>query len=65
MTKRDEHAADQWAAQLEDTATVDRFSLQGFTQAEGEPVKDLNDLLKISGDSYRRNAKVINEVMRF
>jgi hypothetical protein len=33
--------------------------------SDGQPVKDLNDLLKISGDSYRRNAKVIDDVMRF
>jgi hypothetical protein len=33
--------------------------------SDGKPVKDLNDLLSISGDSYRRNAKLIEGVMRF
>jgi len=58
-------AADRWTEQLTDTAKVERFSFQGLVQADGEPVKDLNDLLKISSESYRRSAKVINNVMRF
>jgi hypothetical protein len=33
--------------------------------ADGKAVKDLNDLLRISGDSYRRNAKLIYNVKRF
>jgi hypothetical protein len=44
---------------------VDRFTFQGLEQSGGQPVKDLNDLLKISGGSYRRNAKGIDGVMRF
>jgi hypothetical protein len=36
-----------------------------YASADGEPVKDLNDLLKIITDSYTRNAKVIDKVMRF
>lgn len=58
-------AADRWTEQLKDTARVDRFSFQGLVQANGEPVKDLNDLLKISNESYRSSAKVIDSVMRF
>jgi hypothetical protein len=34
-------------------------------QREGQPVKDLHELLKISTESHRRNAKVIGNVMRF
>ena len=33
--------------------------------SDGKPVKDLNELLMISGDSYRGNAKLIDCVMRF
>jgi hypothetical protein len=33
--------------------------------AEGKAIKDLNDLLRIDGDSYLRNAKGIDAVMRF
>jgi hypothetical protein len=58
-------AAQRWTEQLKDTATVDRFSFQGLEMSDRQPVKDLNDLLKISTDSYRRNAKVIDNVMRF
>jgi hypothetical protein len=45
--------------------TVDQFSFEGLEQSDGKPLKDLNDLLRISGDSYRTNAKVIDDVMRF
>lgn len=39
-------AVERWTAQLKDIATVDRFSFRGLIQSNGEPVKDLNDLLK-------------------
>jgi hypothetical protein len=52
-------------AQLQDTATVDRFSFRSLSRSDGKPVKDLNDLLKIGSDSYRRNAAAVNNVMRF
>ena len=48
-----------------DTARVDRFSFQGLSQSDGEPVNDLNDLMRIGTDSYRSSAKVINNEMRF
>ena len=38
---------------------------QDLHQSDGGPVKDLNNLLKISTDSYRKNAKVADNVMRF
>jgi hypothetical protein len=46
-------------------ATVDQFSFHGLIQSDRQPVKDLNDLLRISGESYRGNAKQIEGVMRF
>jgi hypothetical protein len=44
---------------------VDRFTFQGAGDVGRKPVKDLNDPLSISGDSYRGNAKLIDGVMRF
>jgi hypothetical protein len=58
-------AAQRWTEQLEDTATVDCFTFGGLEMSDGKVVKDLNDLLRISGDSYRGNAKRIDGVMRF
>jgi hypothetical protein len=40
-------------------SSVDCFSFQGLRMSDGEPVKDLNGLLKISTDSYGRNARAI------
>jgi hypothetical protein len=40
-------AADRWTAQLGDTATVGWFSFQSLSRSDSEPVKHLNDLLKI------------------
>jgi hypothetical protein len=53
----------RWTQQLKDTATVDRFSFEGLQQADGQPVKDLNDLLKISGKSQRKNSDAIKNIM--
>jgi hypothetical protein len=58
-------AAERWTEQLKDIATVDRFTFQGLDMSDGKPVKDLNDLLSIGSDSYRKNAKLIDSVMRF
>jgi hypothetical protein len=66
MTDQAEQAAaERWTEQLEDIAAVDRFTFQVLEMSDGQPVKDLNDLLRISGGSYRRNAKGIDGVMRF
>jgi hypothetical protein len=35
-----------------------------FNRSDGDPVKDLNDLLRISPESYRMNAKAIDNVMQ-
>jgi hypothetical protein len=60
-----QRAAERWTEQLKDIATVDRFTFQGLEMSDGKPVKDLNDLLRISGNSYRRKAKLVDTVMRF
>jgi hypothetical protein len=54
-----EVAADRWTEQLKDTAKVDRYSFQDLSQSDGEPVKDLNKLLKMSSELYRGSAKSI------
>jgi hypothetical protein len=58
-------AADRWTEQLKDIATVDRFRFSGLEMVDGKAVKDLNDLLRISSESYRGKAKLIDDVMRF
>jgi hypothetical protein len=57
-----EAAADRSTEQLKGTAKV--FGFFGLRQSDGKPVKDLNDLLKISAESYRRSAKLIKNMMR-
>jgi len=49
------------------TAVASRYDggLQDLRWSDGEPVKDSNDLLKITTDSYRSNAQSIDDVMRF
>jgi hypothetical protein len=59
----DQAAAERWTQQLKDTATVNRFSFEGLQQADGQPEKYLNDLLKISGKSYRKNSDAIKNMM--
>jgi hypothetical protein len=58
-------AAQRWTEQLTEIATVDQFTFTGLEMIDGKAVKDLNDLLRISGGSYRRNAKGIDNIMRF
>jgi hypothetical protein len=40
-------------------SSLDCFNFHGLSMSDGEPVRDLNDLLKIRTDSYRRNARAI------
>jgi hypothetical protein len=59
-------AAARWTEQLEDMVKkVGLFSFEGMRQTDGHPVKDLNDLLKISTESYRENSQAVRNVMRF
>jgi hypothetical protein len=48
-----------------DCHRFDQCSFTGLEMADGKAVKDLNDLLRISGESFRGNAKLIDGVMRF
>jgi hypothetical protein len=63
--KAGQAASDRWTEQLKEIATVDRLSFRAPEMSDGQPVKDLNDLLRISSDSDGRNAKEIDGVMRF
>jgi hypothetical protein len=42
-----------------------RSASKGLIQSDGEPVKDLDDLLRISAESNRGSAKAIDKVMGF
>jgi hypothetical protein len=58
-------AAERWTGQLSGIASkVDKFGFSDFLKTSKEPVNDLNDLLSICTDSYRRHAKAINRVMK-
>lgn len=59
-------AAARWKRQLEGVASkVDRYSLAGLTKVNGDPVKDLNDLLLIDPDSWEQNRTEIESFMHF
>jgi hypothetical protein len=60
-----QEGADRWTEQLKEIATVDCFTFHGLEMDDGEAVKDSNDLLRNTGDSYRRNAKLVDGVMQF
>lgn len=46
-------AVDQWTKQLTAAgADVDAFALDGLTRADGQPVKDLNDLAHVSAADF-------------
>jgi len=59
-------AADRWATRLVSAGVVvDGFSFAGLVQANGRPVKDLNDLLKIDYDSWEQFRNQVEAVMNF
>lgn len=46
-------AVDRWTGQLREAgAEVDAFALDGLCRADGDPVKDLNDLARVSPDVF-------------
>jgi hypothetical protein len=52
-------AARKWARQLKDNgATVDWYNYSGCTTADGQPVKDLNDLARMSADRFETHKKL-------
>ena len=56
----------RWSAQLREAgAEVDGFSFDGLTRADGEPLKDLNDLCFLSADSWEQWGAVVGSCMRF
>jgi hypothetical protein len=56
----------RWAEQMRDAgAVVDGFTFDGLTRADGEPVKDLNDVCQLSADSWEQWGEILNSCMRF
>lgn len=61
-----ESATHTWAKQLTGiAASVDGFGFGGALQANGEPVKDLNDLLRIDCDEWDGKRQLVESVMDF
>jgi hypothetical protein len=58
-------AAIKWKSQLAGIARVDRWSFRGLRKSNGEPVKDLNDLLLIDYDQWEQHRKLVDSVMSF
>jgi hypothetical protein len=57
-------AARRWSTQLRPVvATLDRYYFDGLLQADGAPVKDLNDLCRLSPDQM--NTKAFRELLEF
>ena len=53
VDKAGNKTVERWTEQLTDVgATVDAFSLDGLSQADGQPVKDLNDLARMSAADF-------------
>lgn len=56
----------RWADQMRDAgAVVDGFTFDGLTRADGERVKDLNDVCFLSADSWEQWGAVLGSCMRF
>ena len=54
----------RWTAQLESAGcTVDTFRFAGLRQADGRPVKDLNDLASVDLDSYAARANNLERIL--
>jgi hypothetical protein len=53
-------AVERWAGQLASVAAhVDAFSFAGLRQADGEPVKDLNDSLLMDATSFTETGRML------
>jgi hypothetical protein len=56
----------RWQAQLDGIAAkVDGFDFSELTQTDGQPVKDLNDALRIDYDCLEINEATIEAIMDF
>lgn len=59
-------AFERWASQLKEAgAVVDGFDFDGLIRADGEAVNDLNDLCKISAESWEQWGSVLDSCMKF
>jgi hypothetical protein len=59
-------AAERWAAQLQSAnVVVDGFSFACFVMTDGQPVKDLNDLLKIDYDCWEQFRSQVETIVSF
>jgi len=59
-------AFERWAAQLKEAgASVDGFDFEGLTRADGEAVKDLNDLCLLSAESWEQWGPLLDSCMKF
>jgi hypothetical protein len=59
-------AAKRWATQLRSAGVaVDGYTFDGLTRDDGQPVKDLNDLLRIDCVSGDANREALESVMNF
>jgi len=59
-------AFERWAGQLKEAgAAVDGFDFDGLTRADGEAVKDLNDLCQLSPDSWEQWGPLLDSCMKF
>jgi hypothetical protein len=59
-------AFERWAAQLKEAgASVDGFDFEGLTRADGEAVKDLNDLCQLSSESWKQWGALLDSCMKF
>jgi hypothetical protein len=64
--RKGNEAAAGWKQQLAGIASkVDRYTFDGLLKTNGEPVKDLNDLLMVDADCWERNRETIESVMNF
>ena len=44
---------------------MDAFSFEGLVRSDGQPVNDLNDLLRVDSDCWEQNRNVIEGIMGF
>ena len=59
-------AVKRWTRQLcRVVKSVDGFTVDGLIQADGQPVKDLNDLLRVDYDCWEQQRETIDSVMNF